>query len=591
VLLLVLVVVAILALGTNTYLDLMQTEHRAVRRHGRSAQAMRLAESGLEYLKAVVTQTPDKIQLAGGLANNANVMKAQLANDHPDVFTRGRFTILCPAQLAGLYNGVRYGLENESAKLNLHTLLVEGVESDARLRLLMLPGMRPEIADAILDWLDADSMPREYGAEQEYYMGLDPPYMPRNGPIGSLDELLQVRGITPELLYGLDRNRNLFVEEDELPRGALLEVDNTEGAMNRGWSAYLTITSVEAVGGSLTAPLVNLNNPDLTTLYNALKTSLTEEQAKFLILYRQYGQPPQGGGPGQGRDGQPGSGAGDVQSPNERQPRQERSGAANGQQPVSATEIELNMQQPGGTQIASVLDLIGAQVQVPATPPGGQPGGNTAGGNNGGGNNGQQNNQGSDGGGDNGNNNGGQQSGGQPGGQPGGQSGGEQPPPKTVRSPWQNDANSFRDLLKLCDVATPLAPGRVAGRINIQSASRPVLMSIPQLPPVAVEQILARRELEPHVALSDQRHALWLLIDGIVTLDGMRQLERFITTRGDAFSGQAVGFFDADSMPTRAEFVLDRSVSPPRLRMWRDLSSFGPGFSADLLGAVPEERR
>ena len=45
VLFMVLVVVALLTLGTATYLELMQNERQAVRHHGRGLQAGRLAES------------------------------------------------------------------------------------------------------------------------------------------------------------------------------------------------------------------------------------------------------------------------------------------------------------------------------------------------------------------------------------------------------------------------------------------------------------------------------------------------------------------------------------------------------------------
>ncbi len=39
-------------------------------------------------------------------------------------------------------------------------------------------------------------------------MGLDPPYAPRNGPMETIEELLLVRGVTPELLFGVDANHN-----------------------------------------------------------------------------------------------------------------------------------------------------------------------------------------------------------------------------------------------------------------------------------------------------------------------------------------------------------------------------------------------
>ncbi len=585
ILLLVLVVIVILALGANTYLHLMQTEHRAVRRHGRAAQALRLSESGVEYLKNFLAQTPTKIQTQGGLASNNTAMKALIANDQPSEFDRGRFTIVCPAQLNGVYNGVRFGLENESGKLNLHALLAEGADAEARNRLLTLPSMTPEIADAILDWLDADSAPRQYGAEQDYYAGLDPAYGMRNGPIGSLDELLMVRGMTPELLYGFDHNRNMFVDASEQqPRGVLLEIDNAEGLMNRGWSAYLTIASVEAMGGSAAAPLVDLNGGGLQAVYDALKkASLTDEQAKFIILYRQFGATG-AQGQGQGAGGPDGERSGE-RPPNEREQQGGGAGGPGDAATVSAASITINFQQPGGTPLVSLLDLIGAQVTVTATPPGGAEGqdgssgrSGSSGGGSGGGDPSSDDGNGGGGGGSSG------------GGQTPGEGGGETAPPQIVASPWQANANSYRDLLKLYDAATANA-GPVAGRVNINCASRPVLQAIPQLPPAAIEQILARRELEPNPTIGAQRHSIWLLVDGIVPLETMKLIDRFVTSRGDAFSGQSVGYFDADSAPVRGEFILDRAASPPRLRHWRDLTNWGPGFSAQLLGAPAKDAR
>ncbi len=42
-----------------------------------------------------------------------------------------------------------------------------------------LPGMTVEIADAILDYIDADEEPRPYGAESEYYRSSLVPIEPR----------------------------------------------------------------------------------------------------------------------------------------------------------------------------------------------------------------------------------------------------------------------------------------------------------------------------------------------------------------------------------------------------------------------------
>jgi hypothetical protein len=154
-----------------------------------------------------------------------------------------------------------------------------------------------------------------------------------------------------------------------------------------------------------------------------------------------------------------------------------------------------------------------------------------------------------------------------------------------VASPWQDNVAGYRELLKLYDVASA-GSGLIAGRVNLNAASRPVLLSIPYLPPAAVDQIVARRELDPSPTLSVQRAAIWLLIDGVLSLDQFRQIDRYITAGGDAFSGQSVGFFDAGGQSVRGEFVVDRAGPTPKMRSWRDLSAWGPGFTLDYLGAV-----
>lgn len=59
------------------------------------------------------------------------------------------------------------------------------------------------IANSILDWIDRDDFPKiGGGAESDFYLGLDPPYLAKNGPVDDITELLKVKGVTPELFFG-----------------------------------------------------------------------------------------------------------------------------------------------------------------------------------------------------------------------------------------------------------------------------------------------------------------------------------------------------------------------------------------------------
>jgi general secretion pathway protein K len=61
---------------------------------------------------------------------------------------------------------------------------------------------RDSIVDAIEDWRDANDTTRTNGAESDDYLKLPVPYRARNGNFQDTDELLQVKGITPEMYWG-----------------------------------------------------------------------------------------------------------------------------------------------------------------------------------------------------------------------------------------------------------------------------------------------------------------------------------------------------------------------------------------------------
>ena len=66
------------------------------------------------------------------------------------------------------------------------------------------------LVDSILDWKDADDLHRLNGAENDYYQSLPNPYKARNGNFETVEELLLVKGMTPEILYGRDRKFGLI---------------------------------------------------------------------------------------------------------------------------------------------------------------------------------------------------------------------------------------------------------------------------------------------------------------------------------------------------------------------------------------------
>ena len=105
-----------------------------------------------------------------------------------------------------------YSVVDETGKISINTLTdASGIVLNNLLRNL---GSTEEeaniIVDSILDWKDEDNITRLNGAEDDYYMSLPNPYHARNANLETLEELLLVRGMTHDILYGNDTRKGLI---------------------------------------------------------------------------------------------------------------------------------------------------------------------------------------------------------------------------------------------------------------------------------------------------------------------------------------------------------------------------------------------
>ncbi len=326
VLILVLVVIALLSLASFTFSRLMLSERRASHLSARQAQARALADSGMERARVFLALDEESQNEFGGWYDNPTEFQGVAVVSDEQRGDTGRFTVVAPRSTDGYDDGIRFGLEDESARLNLSTLLLaDGAgEGTAREILLQLPGMTEEIADAILDWIDEDDDPRELGAEADDYAS----YVPKNGPLETVEELLLVRGVTPWMLFGADGNRNMLADSDEPDVESIGGVDNSDGTMNRGWAGYLTLHSLELNLNDNGEPKIDLNQDDLEELYDELETALGSEWATFIVAFRQNGP---------------------------------HDGEEEGESPGSG---EIDFSQKSKHEFSTILDLIGPNVEV-----------------------------------------------------------------------------------------------------------------------------------------------------------------------------------------------------------------------------------
>jgi hypothetical protein len=540
VLVIVLVVIVALSLGAYTFSDLMLAQRHAVKVHGQRLQTRFFVESGVEVVKAYLAYDETTRAEMGGLFDNPLMFQGQVVLPDADPQARGGFAVLSPyVDESGAGAGVRYGLEDESTRLNLNViLLVDKKQPGAGRTLLMgLPNMTEDVADAILDWMDDDDEPREYGAEVEYYSALDPPYAPKNGPLDTIEELLLVRGVTPQLLLGTDANRNGMTDPHEMNVAALggaslggtsayststadgtdpMLAGTTPGMVERGWSSYLTLYSAERNVNSLGQPRIYLNGTDLQTLSDQLSQVFDPEWVNFILAYRLYGPDTDTSAEGQTKE-------------------------------AASVQLDLS-QQPKGT-FKQVLDLIGAQVRIAQSS---GSGGNSPG---------------------------------QSGQNQSGQDQNNQTQATILRSPFANDPVSMLTYLPtLMDNCSIVEGTVIPPRININQAPLELLLGIPGMTEEIADQIVASRSMGMDETTTDRANETWLLSEGIVTLDQMRALLPFVCAGGDVYRAQIVGYFQGGGPSSRAEIIFDATGSQPRVLFWRDISHLGRGYPLETLG-------
>jgi hypothetical protein len=138
-------------------------------------------------------------------------------------------------------------------------------------------------------------------------------------------------------------------------------------------------------------------------------------------------------------------------------------------------------------------------------------------------------------------------------------------------------------MLKVFDWATDFTQPILRGRINVNLALPPVLQAVPGLDAATVQQILVSRETGREEVSENHRHPVWLLLEGLVDLERMKQLLPSLTCGGDVYRAQIVGFFDGTGPTVRADVVLDASQIPVRQLYWKDLRVLGRGYSWQTL--------
>lgn len=536
----VLLVVVVLSLTAYQFTDVMTSEHRAAVRTTDAAQVRACAVSGLHYAAGILSDRDafatslggdpftGSDKLGGGSSGGVECRPAPDGNPN----RQGLFALVGVANTAtggGATYETRFGaVTDEGGKLNVNALIAADPTGQVLYDALMkLPGMTENVADAIVDWLDADDNPRTNGAEASAYSSLPNPYRPKNGPIHTIDELLLVQGVTPQLLYGTDRNRNGQPDDD--PNGGQ-QVDN----MFRGWAEYLTPYGRELNVDSTGVPRQYLNqasdSEDLAALLSRLSGAVGADLANYVVAYKMFTVSQVTTTSTTTINMSGGSGGTTTGTITIRSTTTTTGGStSNQQQTVQATPDQLaqavqtaisNGQTSRKQVTKSPLSMLNSRVTLPAVAA--EPGQPT-------------------------------------------------PPTYVYDCPLNNPANLAQLLPLLMDKVTATTVIELSPRVNINTAPREVLMALPGMTDEYADAIVGGR---PSPSTTDQAYltGTWPVVNNVMPVGVFQQLEPYITGRTMVYRVQSIGYFAEGGPVARVEAVIDTNQGAPRFLYFRDLT-------------------
>jgi general secretion pathway protein K len=183
VLLLVILILTLISVLILSWAQEWRTELKLAGNFGEAHKCQRLAEAGIYYALGKM-MTAKAEELAGLQAIGPQPQQASgdlwLGDQRPHGL-----------ELPG--GTVEVTMADEGGKININRAPEELLH-----RFFVSLGLQEHqvrtMVDSLQDWRTTGSSPRPYGAKSGYYLGLDPPYVAKNGKFETVEELAWVRG-------------------------------------------------------------------------------------------------------------------------------------------------------------------------------------------------------------------------------------------------------------------------------------------------------------------------------------------------------------------------------------------------------------
>lgn len=547
-LMVVVVLTMLIALGAYRFSFYMESEYRLTRLHEEQVHAKLAALSGIELAASIAELPAAERSNLGGMYDNRPLFQVSIeaptnvSTRSESVGSTWQFALVSPAvgNAAGANrklsssldteqdsNNIRFGFENESAKLHIPTLLEwdRRTPGHARATLLALPGATEQLVDT---WLRGLGVAKQRSTATGGSSLLD-----RLEASGENNNQQSDMDLLKSMWFGGDLNQNYRLDSLEVRLTEQLFTQQQGGARvspagpatNRAasnstdasapppaWQRYVTWHSGQRNETQAGQPRINLNETNLQALHQKMIAVWPADWANFVIAMRQYGPAT--------TPANPTAPAGETT-------------------PAQSEAFTPDFSKPASYTFKSPLDLIGAVVQIPVPNPQPAPDGKT------------------------------------------------NVTTKRIRNPFSSDLSEVRNYLgRVLDASTTDPRPFSIGRVDVSEATAEVLAGVPGIDAGLAQQIVQQRTSSAGASTTEPLDTIaWLLNGAGLDLAKLKSIEPYITSRNDVYSVQSVGFRDNLSPVYRCTATIDARQIPAQIRNHQIWHPWDRGFSIDQLNS------
>ncbi len=143
---------------------------------------------------------------------------------------------------------------------------------------------------------------------------------------------------------------------------------------------------------------------------------------------------------------------------------------------------------------------------------------------------------------------------------------------------------TYKEFSQIVDKLTTSSETTLPGLVNVNTASKEVLMCLPGLEEKDVDDLIAYRTTHTSTSGEEPNSVLW--VTEVLDQTKAVGIGRYVTVRSNQYSADIIALSGNGRAYKRYKAVLDTQKTTPRVVYWREITNFGWPLDSEIVAAL-----